>query len=311
MKELSIPLGCLVIVACRQPSSSESPSGRDAVALEQPAPATPAEATAGLHGQGTQAPSVRDAKTMPSAMTSEDQATLAPLRDVSWLEPLPLEGGELAYVTPALGAREPRPLMVGVHGAGDRPEWACGGWRLAASEYAFVVCPRGLPMGSQRFAWDAPRTIAERVRLAIQAVKQRYGTHVAEGPTLYVGFSQGATLAEAALLAEPGRFPNVALAEGGYNLLRDAGFLDRLHGQGTSRLLGICGSNACFATLRSAASHVSRAGIEFQVAGDPLSGHNLNQRMQDALQQAWPNFVRGLPNWAGFPAYLERRRRSQ
>jgi predicted esterase len=245
-------------------------------------------------------------QSVPSAKNS-DVRSLPALSGVSWLEALPLSDGELAFITSPVGAREPRPMMVAVHGAGDRPEWACGGWRLAASEYAFVVCPRGLPMDAQRFAWDQPKTIARRVERAILAARARFGAYIAPGPTLYLGFSQGATLAEKVLLDLPEAFVGVALAEGGYNLMRDPRFLQRLHDHGTQRVLLVCGSPACFTTASSRVPAFTQAGVEAQLAGDPLSGHNLNQRMQVALQKAWPAFVHDLDNWRGFADYLSTR----
>jgi predicted esterase len=239
-----------------------------------------------------------------SAATSN---ALPPLRDVSWVEPLPLKDGNLAYIMPPIGAREPRPLMVAVHGAGDRPDWACGGWRLGANEYPFVVCPQGLKFDSQRFAWDSPSTIARRVQAAIDAARARFGPYIADGPIIYAGFSQGATMAGATLLEQPNRFPVVALAEGGYNLLRDPTFLAKLRAAGTTRLMIVCGSPACFVTARSVQSGLGRVGIEAFTAGDPLSGHNLNQRMQTALRGALPQLTAGLPNWGGYPRYLAAR----
>src|SRR5437660_1672656 len=54
------------------------------------------------------------------------------------------EGSEiLGVVSVPLGAREPRPIMVALHGGSDRPERACPAWRIAAEAYPFVVCPRG------------------------------------------------------------------------------------------------------------------------------------------------------------------------
>ncbi|MFZ5890688.1 MAG: hypothetical protein ACOY0T_06520 [Myxococcota bacterium] len=237
------------------------------------------------------------------------QSSLPPLSGVGWIEKLTLDNGQLAFVTPPVGTREPRPVVVAVHGAGDRPDWACGGWRLAASEYAFVVCPQGLPMDAQRFAWDQSKTIADRVKSALAATRTRFGPYVAEGAPLYVGFSQGATLADAALLAEPQRFPAVALAEGGYNLMRDTRFLARLAAQGTRRVLIVCGSAGCFGTARHAVGAFGKYGIEALTGGDPKSGHNLNQPMQVALQEVWPTFVEGLPNWRGFRAHWEARRK--
>lgn len=243
-----------------------------------------------------------------SSVTNPDRDAKQPSRlpplHANWLEALPLEAGAVAYVTPPLGTREERPLMVAVHGAGDRPEWACGGWRLAASEYAFVVCPRGLPMGADRFAWDQPATIQKAVERSVAAARSRFGAYIADGPTIYVGFSQGATLAARALLDESRAYARVALAEGGYGLLRDARFLSQLKAHGTERALLVCGSAACFTTARSAEPALRRAGLEPQIAGDPVAGHNLNERMQVALRTAWPSFVQGLPNWSSFPTYL-------
>ncbi|HEY5374821.1 MAG TPA: hypothetical protein VIK01_14155, partial [Polyangiaceae bacterium] len=157
-----------------------------------------------------------------SAAEPGTRSSLPPLANVSWLEELPLEDGNLAYVMPPIGAREPRPLIVGVHGAGDRADWDCGGWRLGASEYPFVVCPQGLKMDALRYGWDSPHTIELRVESTLKAVRSRFGEYIADGPTLFVAFSQGATMAGRVLLAERDRFPVVALSEGGYDLLRDA-----------------------------------------------------------------------------------------
>ena len=232
------------------------------------------------------------------------RALLPPLANVNWVEQLPLEDGNWAYVMPPVGAREPRPLMVGVHGAGDRADWDCGGWRLGTGEYPLIVCPQGVKMDALRYGWDSPHTIQVRVASALKAVRARFGEYIAEGPTLYVAFSQGATLAGSVLLAERDRFPVVVLGEGGYGLLRDTAFLRRLHENGTRRLMIVCGTPACFRTAKSVQPNLERAGIESMLGGDPLSGHNLNLQMQAALRAVWPALVRDLPNWRGFPQYL-------
>jgi len=203
-------------------------------------------------------------------------------------------------VCPPIGAREPRPLIVAVHGAGDRAEWACGGWRMVAGEYAFVVCPQGRKMDSMRFAWDSPETIRQRVARAISAARTRFGQYIADGPTLYVGFSQGATLAGPTLLDPAQSFPFLALAEGGYGLLQDRAFLTKLKARGVESVLLACGTPGCFATMRAAEPRLSAAGIQALIGGDPASGHNLNGEMQAGLQKVWPAFVAGLPNWRGY-----------
>ncbi|HMA94302.1 MAG TPA: hypothetical protein VKP30_16535 [Polyangiaceae bacterium] len=66
---------------------------------------------------------------------------------------LPEQGRTGDVATLPLGTTEKRPVVVAVHGAGDRPNWACGGWRIALEAYAFVACPSGLPMSHQTFGW--------------------------------------------------------------------------------------------------------------------------------------------------------------
>ncbi|HYQ46482.1 MAG TPA: hypothetical protein VER11_31150 [Polyangiaceae bacterium] len=248
------------------------------------ASATPADARAAL----------------PTVPSSESKPPLAPLSNVAWIEHLDLDDQHEGYVCPPIGAREPRPLIVAVHGAGDRPEWACGGWRMVAGEYAFVVCPQGLKMDATRFAWDNPETIRRRVESALVATRARFGEYIAEGPTLYVGFSQGATLAGPTLLDPAQSFPFFALAEGGYNLLRDRTFLGKLKARGVESVLLACGTPACFTSMRVAEQNLSATGIQALIGGDAKSGHNLNGEMQAGLQKVWPEFVAGLPNWRGF-----------
>lgn len=223
---------------------------------------------------------------------------LPPLGNVSWIEHLDLPDGKEAYVCPPIGAREPRPLIVAVHGAGDRPEWSCGGWRMVAGEYAFVVCPQGLKMDAQRFAWDSAQTIRKRVPQAIAAARARFGAYISDGPVMYVGFSQGATLAEPTLLDQS--FPVVGLAEGAYGSVRNPAFLRQLKDHGVQRVLLACGTGNCFTTMRAAQPGFARAGLQVVIGGDPKSGHNLNGEMQAGLAKVWPDFVAGLPNWQGF-----------
>lgn len=231
----------------------------------------------------------------PSSAASVVTAPALPALQGEWLERIGGEA-EVVLVTPPLGAVEPRPLVVGVHGAGDRPDWACGGWRLAAQAGAFVVCPRGSPLGGQTFGWSSPQALAKRVEAAVTAARERYGPYVASGPMIYAGFSQGATLAEPLLRQQAARFPIVILAEGGYQTSRSPGFARAFHDAGGRRIALVCGSRACFQSGIAAKKVLERAGIEALVLGDELAGHNLNQRMQRALESAWPQISAPLPD---------------
>jgi predicted esterase len=171
---------------------------------------------------------------------------------------------------------------------------------MVAGEHAFVVCPQGKKMDATRFGWDSPETMRKRVASAIGAARARFGEYIAEGPTLFVGFSQGATLAGPTLLDPAQSFPFIALAEGGYDLLRDRAFLGKLKARGVESVLLACGTPACFASMRAVEPNLTSAGIQALIGGDPKSGHNLNGEMQAGLQKVWPEFVAGLPNWRGY-----------
>src|SRR5688572_22449372 len=73
---------------------------------------------------------------VPLAPSSVPEAPLPPLQS-EWLVRLDVDG-RVAFVAPPVAAREPRPVIFAVHGAADRAEWACGGWRLASGGRAFV-----------------------------------------------------------------------------------------------------------------------------------------------------------------------------
>jgi predicted esterase len=192
-------------------------------------------------------------------------------------------------VTLPLGTRAPRPLIVGVHGAGDRPEWSCGGWRLASDSKFFVVCPRGSKMDSERFAWTTSAAIERALLAALNEVHGRYARYLSDAPGIYAGFSQGATLAEPILRARAKQFPISILAEGGYAFSQSAAFARAYHESGGRRVVLVCGSPACFASAARAKTVLERAALQVLIVGDPQAGHNLNERMQVALRKAWPD----------------------
>jgi predicted esterase len=185
--------------------------------------------------------------------------------------------------------------VLGIHGAGDRPEWSCGGWRLASQVSAFVACPRGTPHGADRFAWASSRQLAQRADAAIALTRARFGAYVDPGPMIYAGFSQGATLAEPLLREHAARFPIAILAEGGYQVANSRSFARAYRERGGRRVVLVCGTPTCFRSARSAQKVLSSAGLEALVVGDEKAGHNLNERMQHALQSAWPRIAAALP----------------
>jgi predicted esterase len=143
-------------------------------------------------------------------------------------------------------------------------------------------------MDRERFAWPSSQAIDRSLSVALVELKTRYARYVSDGPSIYAGFSQGATLAEPILRARAAQLPIAILAEGGYAISQSAAFARAYREAGGRRIALVCGSPACFASAARAKPILERARLQVLVVGDPLAGHNLNQRMQVALQRAWP-----------------------
>jgi predicted esterase len=188
----------------------------------------------------------------------------------------------------------PTRLVVGVHGAGDRPDWSCGGWRLASQASVFITCPQGTRMTATTFAWKSSAAIEAGVAHAIDAARARFGRYIDDSPLVYAGFSQGATLAEPLLRKQAARFPIAVLAEGGYQIAHSSAFAAAYRAGGGRRVVLVCGTDGCFRSAAGSRRVLERAGLEVLVVGDPKAGHNLNQEMQRALQAAWPQIVAPL-----------------
>lgn len=143
-------------------------------------------------------------------------------------------------------------------------------------------------MTKETFAWSSSQQLAERVESAVAKAGELFGTYVAPGPLIYAGFSQGATLAEPFLRKHAARYPIAILAEGGYQTASSPAFARAFREAGGQRVALVCGTAPCFQRARLSKTVLERAGLEVLIVGDPLAGHNLNERMQRALQAAWP-----------------------
>jgi predicted esterase len=230
-----------------------------------------------------------EAHPVVAAGHSSSPATLPPLPG-EWLERVGAGATEVVLMPP-LGSVEPSRLVIGVHGAGDRPDWACGGWRLGSRVSAIVACPRGSKLGSSTFAWSSASAIEAGVEHALEVARARFGRYLDDGPLVFAGFSQGATLAEPLLRRQAARFPIAILAEGGYQTAQSPAFAKSYRAGGGRRVVLVCGTPSCFRSAARAKLVLEQAGLEVLVVGDPKAGHNLNQELQRALQASWARIV--------------------
>jgi predicted esterase len=157
-------------------------------------------------------------------------------------------------------------------------------------------------MGQSRYGWGSVADIGAAIERALGEANRRFSTYMAPEPMIYAAFSQGAILARPYLEANAKRFPIVALAEGGYDYLRDPEFARQYNAAGGRRVLLLCGTAQCKTSMSRARAVLARAHLEVLVAGDLTSGHNLNAPMQQALRRAFPELVADVAEWKGFAA---------
>lgn len=143
-------------------------------------------------------------------------ARLAPLAAESWLVDLEVPGFGRAKLAVPVAAREPRRIVIALHGVADRPEWACGAYRGIVGGKPFVLCPRGvqrkdLSASADRYSFGSGDDTARELRAALTALKSRYGAYVASGPVVLAGFEIGADHAAQIALQEPAFFSRLVL----------------------------------------------------------------------------------------------------
>jgi hypothetical protein len=233
----------------------------------------------------------------------EADAGLPALTGAPWLDQLDLPDGMAASVSVPLGATEPRPIMVAAHGAGDRPEWACGSWRGVTNAYPFIICPRGTATGDGRYYWSSSEQLGKVVDRAVSALRARYGPYVAEGPMVYAGFSAGAIYGTSLVRDRAADFPVAIFAEGAYGQLADPSFGTRFKRNGGRRVLLACSTGGgCLGRFEPAAKLLERAGVQARLNDAGRIGHNLNDDVVRSLRQALPWLVSDCAGWSALPA---------
>jgi predicted esterase len=255
---------------------------------------------------GTSSPPLSPIEAGIEARAAATAGSLPPLHAESWLVELPLDGYRAARVSVPLGATDPRPIVVALHGAGDRPEWACGGWRGASDAYSFVVCPTGQPGGAPGgFVWGNDAGVELEARAAVEATRRRFGAHVASGCTLLAGFSQGAIRMAPILARGGGWCPRALLCEGAYDAL-DRTFARAFAHAGGTRLLLACSQPYCAQAFGRREATLRQAGIDVRTVYSGGRTHNLDGEMVSTLREAWPWLVRDDERWAAYVAGRER-----
>jgi pimeloyl-ACP methyl ester carboxylesterase len=218
-----------------------------------------------------------------------------------FFEALPVSGHPDAWLSLPTGATGKRPVVVVIHGAGDRPDWQCGGWRRAAGEYPFVVCPRGHVDAASSTRNDVRYThlggapLLSYIDGALEALSARYPDYVdAENPLL-AGFSLGAAEVVALAVQYPERFPRLALTEGATSAWTNARVETFLNGGGRRVLFG-CGQEGVLKAAKATARRLATLGLDTRVVFAPV-GHTFYPPLEDAVHQELAWLIEGDERW--------------
>jgi len=252
-------------------------------------------ALSACRSQGDAAPaSIADASSPPPAAAPR-AVGLAPLApDGGWFQTFTDDAGVPTYVAAPTGATTKRPIVVGLHGAQDRPDWACAEWFGALGGRAFVVCPRGVPL-ADGFAWSSVDQIASKAEQAIALVRERFGPWVSDGRALYGGWSQAATLGALVLAKRPDLFDAGVLVELGHTPLDARGVASSIRQSGVRAVAVVCATASC--ERWCAAAKPAMAGLAFECYSAGHRGHTFDGEVSKRVHDAVSFVEMGDPRW--------------
>lgn len=231
------------------------------------------------------------------AVSTTSTAPLPPLH-AEWLEPLGTAAAA-GFVAVPIGASEPRPIVIAVHGAGDRPEWSCSEWRAIFGPVPFVVCPRGSALGANGangFAWSGAQHVERAIAAALAETHGRFAAYLDDtSPRVYVGFSQGARIGAEVVAHAAARYPVAVFLEG-LGDVESPSFTAPFRADG-KRVLLACSQRGCAPKREKAARVLERKGIAARVLDIGPIGHTVDGRVVEAMRREVPWLLDGVPGW--------------
>jgi pimeloyl-ACP methyl ester carboxylesterase len=237
---------------------------------------------------------------VPDAGASDADAR-APLD--GFPEQLVLRDGDdkVGVVSLPLGAREPRPIMIALHGGSERPEHACRAWRGITEAYPFVVCPRGWGGNEARLGWRGAADANQRIARAVAATKVTFGSWIEETQSVVLaGFSMGGN--EVALVArrDPQTYRRIVVGDTAHNPYAALTFARDWVSGGGERALFLCTTSGCEPSMRLAARRVAREGASARLNIAPTQVHALSEPVVQSMRRDWSWLVEGSEGWEGY-----------
>lgn len=258
----------------------------------------------------------RQAQPAPSS-TPADAAAVGSSPSASSSTPVPprLEGEALGtlevdgFLPPSLaiplGAEEPRPIVIAVHGNGDRAEWLCEVWAAMFQYKAFVLCPAGKlggesSPGDPRYTFSHHLVLEKEIDADLAALRaSRFASWLRPERPVYAGFSLGAMMAIPIAGHRAADFPTLVLVEGGLEKLTDEK-LQRFVADGGKRILFACSEGrACADASKLFADRLTAHGGQGAAVYAGPVGHRYDGPVAEAVGAALPGFLEAEPEWKG------------
>jgi hypothetical protein len=213
---------------------------------------------------------------------------------------------KLGVVAVPLGAREPRPLMIALHGGSDTAEHACAAWREITEAYAFVVCPHGWGGNERRLGWRNADDTNRRISRAVEATKKTFAAWIQETPTIVLaGFSMGAVQVALVARRQPQTYRRIVIGDAAHRPQSALTFAPAWVKGGGERALFLCTTSGCEPSMRAAAKTVAREKAKARLNIAPTQKHGLSEPVVQSVRRDWPWLVEGAAGWEGYVAPSE------
>lgn len=255
---------------------------------------------------GAAVPNVVVDAALEASERADAEGDAGALAGSSELVELTADGDKLGFVSVPLGAREPRPVMIAIHGGSERPEEACAAWRGIAEGYPFVVCPRGFGGNDKRLGWRTAADTSVRVARATQATKKLFGAWVKDTSTVVLaGFSMGGAQVARLARAEPHRYRRIAPGDSAHDPWPAKTFSEAWAAGGGERALFLCTTSGCEPSMRTAARNVAARKAHARLNVADIQVHGLGEAAVQSMRRDWPWLVEGAEGWETYVAPSE------
>jgi predicted esterase len=97
-----------------------------------------------------------------------------------------------------------RPILMYLHGRGGNPFEDCRKWAKVATQFGWIVCPRGPGGGEHHASWTSGVEGARQIIDAtVSALRAKYKSRVKTRGNVLIGFSEGAFIAQQVGVHDP------------------------------------------------------------------------------------------------------------